>query len=90
MPRYALLLPLTMSKAATPFNFEAALAELNKLVEVMEQGGVSLEASLANFEKGIVLIRHCQEALTKAEQKVQILTEKQDKVHLADYQHDDT
>lgn len=59
-----------------PFNFEAALAELERLVERMEQGELSLEESLQHFERGVALTRACQEALKSAEQKVQILLEK--------------
>ena len=57
---------------ATP-DFEKALAELEKLVEQMEQGDISLEDSLKHFERGIALTRNCQDALKTAEQKVQIL-----------------
>jgi exodeoxyribonuclease VII small subunit len=54
-------------------DFEAALAELEDLVELMETGDITLEESLAHFERGIKLTRQCQEALKTAEQKVQIL-----------------
>ena len=57
-------------------NFEKALAELEKLVEEMEQGKLSLEESLKRFEKGIALTTDCQQALQKAELKVQELIEK--------------
>jgi len=50
--------------------------ELEKLVEQMEQGDISLEESLKAFERGIKLTRTCQQALQEAEQKVQILLEK--------------
>ena len=56
------------------FDFEQALAELEQLVERMEQGELSLEQSLKDFERGIALTRACQGALKEAEQKVQILT----------------
>ena len=59
-------------------DFAAALKELNQLVEKMEQSDLSLEASLAHFESGIKLIRDCQGMLTKAEQKVTILTKDRD------------
>lgn len=68
------------------FDFEAALAELNTLVEQMEQGGLSLEQSLACFEKGIALTRGCQQALSTAEQKVQILIEKNGGVELVNFE----
>jgi exodeoxyribonuclease VII small subunit len=57
---------------ATP-DFEAALTELESLVERMEQGNLSLEETLAQFERGIRLTRSCQSALKAAEQKVEIL-----------------
>lgn len=64
-----------MPKASdkTP-SFEQALAELESLVETMEQGELSLEESLKSFERGILLTRTCQQALQEAEQKIQILT----------------
>lgn len=65
-----------MSKEPTPdISFEQALAELESLVERMESGELSLEESLASFEKGVALTRSCQKALTEAEQKVRILTD---------------
>lgn len=61
------------SKKEIPPDFEIALEELETLVEQMEQGEITLEASLQHFERGILLTRTCQEALKRAEQKVQIL-----------------
>ena len=52
------------------------MEELEKLVEHMERGDISLEESLKAFERGIKLTRACQQALQEAEQKVQILLEK--------------
>lgn len=49
--------------------------ELEKLVEQMERGDLSLEDALKAFERGIKLTRTCQQALQDAEQKVQILLE---------------
>ena len=63
-------------KPAKAVNFEASLEELEALVERMEQGESSLEDSLKDFERGIELTRHCQAALAAAEQKVQILLDK--------------
>ncbi len=54
-------------------NFEEALEELESLVEQMEDGDLSLEESLAAFEKGVRIARECQDALKQAEQRVQIL-----------------
>ena len=65
-----------MSAKKTEFQFEKSLAELEKLVQLLEQGQVSLEDSLKYFEKGVELTRACHKALTEAEQKVSILMEK--------------
>ena len=69
----------------TPFQFEAALTELNTLVEQMEQGNISLEDSLTCFEKGINLTRQCQKALSQAEQKVQKLVNENGQDVLEDF-----
>ena len=60
----------------TSVNFEKSLAELEQLVEAMEDGDLSLEDALKHFEKGIALAGSCQQALQNAEQKVQQLVEK--------------
>ena len=57
-------------------NFESSLQELETLVEKMEQGDLSLEDSLSHFERGVQLSRTCQQALKEAEQKVEILMQK--------------
>ena len=67
------------------FDFEKALTELEELVDKMEQGNLSLEVSLKLFERGIALTRSCQQALTEAEQKVQILLREGGKQELADF-----
>jgi exodeoxyribonuclease VII small subunit len=54
-------------------NLEKAMGELEQIVEQLEEGELTLEKSLAQFEKGVKLSRECQQALTDAEQKVQIL-----------------
>ena len=51
-------------------------AEIEQLVSQLEQGDISLEDSLKSFERGVNLTRVCQKALKDAEQKVQILIEK--------------
>ena len=56
-------------------DFETALKELEKLLENMEGGELSLEESLKAFEQGVKLTAQCQKALSEAEQKVKILTE---------------
>lgn len=56
-------------------DFEKALEELERLVNELEKGEMSLEQSLVQFERGVELTRACQRALKEAEQKVLKLTE---------------
>ncbi|MEI7036394.1 exodeoxyribonuclease VII small subunit [Fulvimonas yonginensis] len=54
-------------------DFEHSLDELEQLVARMEGGELSLDESLASFERGIGLYRHCQQALDRAELRVRLL-----------------
>jgi len=69
-------------KKSTAINFEKTLAELEQLVETMEKGDLPLEESLKYFERGILLTKTCQQALSEAEQKVSILLGKEGKSEL--------
>ena len=57
----------------TNLSFEKALEELEKTVEKLEGGGLSLNESLSLFEEGVKLARFLREELQKAEKKVEIL-----------------
>lgn len=70
-------------------NFEASLEALEELVERMEDGELSLEESLAAFEKGVRIARECQDALKQAEQRVQILLAENGEERLADFDAED-
>jgi exodeoxyribonuclease VII small subunit len=65
-----------MPKKKSSPSFENDLAELEQLVMRLERGEISLEESLQAFERGVNLTRTCQKALQEADQKVQILIEK--------------
>lgn len=54
-------------------SFEKALDELENIVERLEKGGLSLNESLALFEKGVKLARFLREELERAEKKTEIL-----------------
>lgn len=56
-----------------PASFESALRELEAIVQAMETGEAPLEESLAAYERGMALLRHCQDALTAAERRLSIL-----------------
>ncbi|MBI3147178.1 MAG: exodeoxyribonuclease VII small subunit [Betaproteobacteria bacterium] len=63
----------TPAKAVAAPSFEEALAELEAIVTTMEGGQMPLEASLSAYQRGAELLRHCQEVLAEAQQKVKIL-----------------
>jgi exodeoxyribonuclease VII small subunit len=65
----------------TNLTFEKALAELEQTVAKLEKGGISLNESLALFEKGVKMARFLRGELDKAERKVEILL-KDDKGNL--------
>lgn len=61
---------------AKKLDLESSLQSLESLIDRMENGGLSLEASLEEFEEGIKLVQSCQKSLNEAEQKVEILLKK--------------
>ena len=64
---------MTQKKQTMP-DFEASLAELEAIVQRLEQGELPLEESLRQFERGVALTRSCQRALRQAEQKIRVLS----------------
>lgn len=55
--------------------FEKAMQELQEIVASLENGNAPLDESLALFEKGVALVKFCNEKLDSARQKVIMLTE---------------
>ncbi len=62
-----------MSTSEPMTDFETSLSELEQLVSKMEQGQLTLEDSLAAFERGVQLTKACQTTLKNAEQRVKVL-----------------
>jgi exodeoxyribonuclease VII small subunit len=65
----------TAPDASPVAHFEQSLDELEQLVEKMEHGEMSLEDSLAAYERGVGLYRRCQTALEQAELRVRLLSD---------------
>ena len=61
------------NKASQNLKFEEAIADLEQVVEQLESGDLSLEDSLAAFEKGVGLVRYCNQKLSEVEKKVELL-----------------
>ncbi|MDF1796443.1 MAG: exodeoxyribonuclease VII small subunit [Coxiellaceae bacterium] len=73
-----------MTTNAKKPNLEKDLEALENLIEQMECGDISLDQSLKHFEKGVKLVKQCQQALSETEQKVKILIDN----HLQDFDDD--
>ena len=67
--------PATTPDASPVADFEQSMQALEDLVARMESGELSLEASLAAYERGVGLYRRCQAALEQAELRVRLLTD---------------
>lgn len=74
-----------MAKKSSIPDFEAALAELEKLVEKMEGGEQTLEEALQSFQRGIELTRACQQGLKEAEQRVEQLLQENGETRIEPY-----
>ena len=61
------------AKSAAEPGFEKALAELESIVAKMEDGGLTLEQSLAAHKRGLELAKQCRERLESAQQQVRVL-----------------
>jgi exodeoxyribonuclease VII small subunit len=63
---------------APPKGFEEAIAELEQILSQMESSQVALEESLAKYERGTFLIRHCRGVLAAAEKQIELLSKADD------------
>ena len=67
---------MSAGKKSTPADFEKSLSELEKIVEKMERGDQSLDQTLKDFERGMILSETCQKSLDQAQLKVEKLVKK--------------
>ncbi len=54
-------------------SFEKSIEELENIVEALESGDLSLEASIKKFEEGVKLSKNCSKKLDETEKKISIL-----------------
>ncbi|MGH8050228.1 MAG: exodeoxyribonuclease VII small subunit [Methylococcales bacterium] len=76
------------SPASVPF--EHSLDELEALVQKMEKGDLSLDDSLAAYERGVGLYRQCQTELEQAELRVRLLSNPEKPETASDFHSDDS
>ena len=60
-------------------NFEQAIKELTSIVGKIEQGEIPLQDSLTQYERGMALIKHCQNILRTAEKRIEKISESEGK-----------
>lgn len=58
-------------KIADEMSFEETIKELTGIVEKIEQGQISLQDSLEQYERGMILIKHCRQILEQAERRIE-------------------
>ncbi len=63
-----------MANKKKELSFEEAVKELEQTVKGMESGDLGLDELLADFEKGIGLLRLCEKKLAEAEGRIEVLT----------------
>lgn len=66
--------PVSAGEPIGRMSFEEALAELEGIVQRLERGQLDLDASIAAYERGAELRRHCAEKLRHAQLRVEKLT----------------
>lgn len=76
---------VTVAKKPENLTFEESLCELERIVSDLEQGDVSLDDALKQFERGIKLVRNSQGKLEQAQQKVAILLQEDEDASLTTY-----
>ena len=59
----------------SPAGFEAAMDALEQLVARMEAGDLPLEESLQEYQRGMELVRTCQDALDQAQRRIESVIE---------------
>ena len=69
---------MTESADIKAMYFETALRELETIVEKLESGKIDLEQSIAIYERGEKLKKHCESLLKDAEARIEKITLKAD------------
>ncbi|WP_439327752.1 exodeoxyribonuclease VII small subunit [Lonepinella sp. BR2357] len=69
----------------TELDFESTLTQLEQVVNQLESGDLPLEEALKTFENGVNLAKLGQQRLQQAEQRIQILLQKNATAELNDY-----
>ncbi len=77
--------PVVADKKTQAPSFEAALSQLESIVEAMETGDVPLADLMAQFEDGTKLLKICEARLKEAELKIELLKKQADGASFAPF-----
>ena len=69
--------PSASDPTGAPENYEAAVAELDRLVVAMEAGQLPLDRLLENYQRGALLLAYCRGRLEAVEQQVKVVEDGQ-------------
>ena len=61
-------------EAADGPSFEEALAQLERIADLLEEGEIGLDESLGQYEKGVKLLRRCYDLLQRAQRRIELLS----------------
>jgi exodeoxyribonuclease VII small subunit len=79
----------SQSSAPAAINFESQLAKLQSSLNRLEQGDLSLDESLAEYERGLHMLKSCHGYLQDAERKIELMTKNEnDETQLQEFQHE--
>ncbi|TWI55946.1 exodeoxyribonuclease VII small subunit [Halalkalibacter nanhaiisediminis] len=73
----------------TELSFEEAMAELEEVVEKLEQGDVPLEKAISMFQEGMALSKQCHEKLEQVEKQMDQILHVDGEIELLDFQEDE-
>lgn len=71
-----------------PSNFEEGIDRLEKLVELLESGKLTLEETLTHFKEAIFIANWCYRKLQTVEEEIKVLVEKSGKFELENFNTD--
>ncbi len=74
-----------MSTKDKELSFEKALERLEKIVQEMESGQLSLDKMMRYFEEGVALVKSCEEKLNEVEHKIEVLVKASGRITTAPF-----
>jgi len=66
-------------------SFEGAIAQLEDIVENLEEQDISLDQALEDYERGVKLSKFCSDKLKQAEEKIDIIRDEEGSIELENY-----